>query len=429
MFRRLAICAVSLMFFSTGHAGWLRITGPVNSTLRSCIMVDSQYGWATGDDGVIIHTSNGGISFTVQTNPVSYYTNDIFFLNRRLGWIVSNEVLPGGSTIITTTNGGLNWTATDFQDSTKLFRTVFFLDSLNGFLAGYGGTICKTTDGGSTWISAMVDTSEFSFFPITKMDFSNSERGYAVGGFIDVAGVIWQTTNSGLHWTAGGYSPEPFYDMFIRDENNIIAAGGDFEYGVQISYTINGGVNWTYNNLGIFGQAYSMDFRTRSEVWMATGYGQNWAISYDTARTWTALPVTDSATIYSLDFADSLHGFAVGADGVILRYDPGPNLVMLNSETGDSFSPSLSSYPNPFNPETNVLIELPNNGRASLQVFDISGRSVTTLISDQSLNSGNHSYKLDGTSLPAGAYFLKLDFISEESGARDFAVRRIILLK
>ena len=318
---KITFCGITLFFVCNVAAqnNWTRLNSPVSVALRNSCFVDNFNGWAAGDDGIIIHTSNGGNTFEIQNSTINYYINDIFFINKRLGWVVANEFLFSGTTILQTTNGGINWVGEIFPDTTKVFRTIYFLDSLNGYLGGFAGAIYKTTDGANTWIPSIVDTSEFSGFPISRFEFVTPDLGFACGGYIDVAGVIWRTTNGGLTWAAGNYSSEPFYDFFIKDSQNAIAAGGDFEYGVQISKTSNAGFTWNYSSLKIFGQAFSIDFRTPKEGWMALGFAQSWAVSYDSGSSWVSRPATDSVELYSVTFSDSLHGWAVGNNGVILN--------------------------------------------------------------------------------------------------------------
>ncbi len=434
------ISRMLLIFFSLNLFGgivpianannfWKTLNSPTTSTLRNCVFTDRLNGWAAGDDGVIIHTSDGGNTFVIQANPVNYYINDIFFLNNRLGWVVSNEFLPGGSTIITTTNGGTNWVAERFPDTTILFRTVHFLDSLNGYLAGYGGAISKTTNGGINWISAEVDTSEFSGMPINRIAFINNEIGFACGGFIDVAGVIWKTTNSGFNWYADDFSPEPFYDLFIRNQNKIISVGGDFEYGVMTCKSSNAGLNWLYENVGLFGQAYSIDFRTPSEIWMPLGYAESWALSLDTGATWTSVATVNNANIYSVDFVDSLNGWAVGAGGVILKFDP--TMVNIESELSANNSPSFAiwNYPNPFNPKTSVNIKLTEPGVVEIIVYDITGREIAILSDNRFFQAGTHSFKFDGSNISGGIYFYRFAFNPTSGNKPSVLTKRMALIK
>jgi hypothetical protein len=80
------------------------------------------------------------------------------------------------------------------------------------------------------------------------------------------------------------------------------------------------------------------------------------------------------------------------------------------------------AYPNPFNPETRIEFDLARTAPATLQVFDISGRVVATLLDDIAC-AGHHSVPFNGSALPSGVYFCRL-----QSG--DFsATQKMLLLK
>ncbi len=412
---------------------WTKVSSPVSTSLRNCVFTDDQNGWAAGDDGVIIHTSNGGGSFEIQNSGITFYINDIFFLNNSLGWVVANEFLFSGTTILTTTNGGTNWNSELFPDSSKFFRTIYFRDSLNGFMGGFGGAIYKTSDAGNSWFASNVDTSEFSGFPVSRITFSSSLNGFACGGYIDIAGVIWRTVDGGFNWSAGNYSPEPFYDFYVRDQNNLISAGGDFEYGVQICNTSDAGATWKYSSLELFGQAYSVDFRTAREGWMALGYSRNWAVTYDSGNTWKSIPAADSADLYSVDFTDSLHGWAVGDQGVILKYVHVSSGISSDNVTLPESAFLEQNYPNPFNPDTRIKYLLRCGGRAILKVYDITGKEIMTLL-DKIQAAGNYDLYFDGSNLSSGIYYYTLDFEDFEnfknSDFRPFInSRKMLLLK
>ncbi|MBL8027513.1 MAG: T9SS type A sorting domain-containing protein, partial [Fibrobacteres bacterium] len=75
-------------------------------------------------------------------------------------------------------------------------------------------------------------------------------------------------------------------------------------------------------------------------------------------------------------------------------------------------SVSLKSNPNPFNPTSNINITLNNSSRIRLDVFDVSGKFITTIASDI-YGAGTHSFvwnatDLKGSKVSAGTYIYRL---------------------
>ncbi len=67
----------------------------------------------------------------------------------------------------------------------------------------------------------------------------------------------------------------------------------------------------------------------------------------------------------------------------------------------------MQNYPNPFNPNTTIAFELPNPGFVSLKVYDLLGREVRTLVTEQ-LKAGSYERSFDATDLASGVYFYRL---------------------
>ncbi len=71
------------------------------------------------------------------------------------------------------------------------------------------------------------------------------------------------------------------------------------------------------------------------------------------------------------------------------------------------------NYPNPFNPTTTISIALPTDSPVKLEIFDISGRKVRTLVSGN-LPAGRHEIVWDGrnaagTSVSSGVYLYHIN--------------------
>jgi hypothetical protein len=81
------------------------------------------------------------------------------------------------------------------------------------------------------------------------------------------------------------------------------------------------------------------------------------------------------------------------------------------------------NYPNPFNPTTNISFSIPSKSFVSLKVFDLLGREVATLVSEEML-AGNHSRQWNAINIPSGVYFYRL-----QAGSSYNETKKLILLK
>ena len=85
------------------------------------------------------------------------------------------------------------------------------------------------------------------------------------------------------------------------------------------------------------------------------------------------------------------------------------------------------NYPNPFNPQTNIPFTLDKTQHVKLEIYDISGRLVRTII-NSTLAAGSHLVSWEAldnknNAVSSGIYFLRL------SGESASQTRQIILLK
>ena len=67
----------------------------------------------------------------------------------------------------------------------------------------------------------------------------------------------------------------------------------------------------------------------------------------------------------------------------------------------------LPNYPNPFNPETQIRYQVASQAQVTLEVYDVLGRKVRTLV-DEPQAGGSYTVSFDGSNLSSGMYFIHL---------------------
>ena len=88
------------------------------------------------------------------------------------------------------------------------------------------------------------------------------------------------------------------------------------------------------------------------------------------------------------------------------------DFLSTNEHKIDFINNRISSFPNPFNPETTLSFYLQKPGRIDLTIYNIKGQKIRTLI-DSEYRSGNHNYTWDGKNkhgvkVGSGVYIVKL---------------------
>ena len=65
------------------------------------------------------------------------------------------------------------------------------------------------------------------------------------------------------------------------------------------------------------------------------------------------------------------------------------------------------NYPNPFNPTTNIRFTVPKDVNATLKIYDVSGKEISTYL-DSYIKAGSYNAPFDGTNLSSGIYYYRL---------------------
>lgn len=108
-----------------------------------------------------------------------------------------------------------------------------------------------------------------------------------------------------------------------------------------------------------------------------------------------------------------------------IDYNGNFEYFLLNEEVNvkppDKFSMS-QNYPNPFNPKTRIDIELPESGKVTVKIYDVTGKEIATLVNDFK-EAGYYSLDFDGTNFSSGIYFYRI------FSANKYIVKKMVILK
>lgn len=137
----------------------------------------------------------------------------------------------------------------------------------------------------------------------------------------------------------------------------------------------------------------------------------------------TVNPGTYNATVVNRGYVKaSVNGVLIGSGAL---YDVGQADQTLETAANTDIPTSYAiyaNYPNPFNPQTSITYDLPEENDVVLKVFDLTGKEVATLV-DAHQPAGTHTAIWQASQMPSGVYFFRIT-------AGSFAqTRRMVLLK
>ena len=138
----------------------------VNAALRSAFFTDDSTGYVVGGwsgvAGVILKTTNAGISWDLQT--VNADLECVYFPTKEIGYAVGKN-----RTILKTIDAGITWEYQQALSVSSMYTamSVCFFNKDTGFVGlknGPGYAFLKTYNGGTTWINDISDTVNANVF-------------------------------------------------------------------------------------------------------------------------------------------------------------------------------------------------------------------------------------------------------------------------
>ncbi len=380
--------------------------------------VDDEYGWAVNGGGGVHRTTDGGDTWT-HTDTLPGYARSTGFADRDKGWV---GLLITSNILFETTDGGLT-----FNDITSRIQP-----SVGGGICGlwvvdeqiiygvgqYSGPayLIKTTDGGQTWAST--DLGAYADTAVDVM-FFDADHGFIAAGIGGLGGSgrlrVLETTDGGTTWSirhTSSVSGVWGWKLSFPTEN-VGYVSAEYSSGTStglVLRTADGGQTWTEITIPNGGSLQGVGFLTPDIGW-TSGRGTT-SVTTDGGQTWQQIDLDGDINRFRF-LGDSL-GYAAGHQ----IYRLGPLLVSAEEPLHVLVSGLESIAPNPASGPVTITYRLARPGHATIAVYDLLGRLVTTL--DQGVRpAGRHVVMwepgVEGRLQAAGRYIVRL--LTEEGSS------------
>jgi len=222
--------------------------------------------------------------------------------------------------------------------------------------------------------------------------------------------TVSEPTAQSMHVQSVQVTKQNFFNFIFRGNGTvrIVDASGSPVQGATVSGSWSGGASgsaqFTTNSSGE---------GTASSGWTTGNPDFTFCVDDVTRDGWTYEPAANEMTCGSTTGSSSATVAAANVENRDLKS------VLENSAV---------AYPNPFNPSTTISFYIPENSRVRVEIYDILGRSVNTLLDDD-LQAGVSSVRWNGTDangrhVGSGQYIYR---ISTPNGTN--IIRRMMLLK
>jgi len=203
---------------TNGGSSWAEQSSGTSESLYVVQFVDNDNGYAVGYNGTIIKTSNGGDTWQKLESNTTKPIQALFFRNKLEGYITYHDWSIDSTVLLTTANGGLNWSSKNIG-TLRHPREIVFVNNDTAFIVGSFGSILRTMDGGNTWEASYQNGNDYM-----GVFFTTENTGYVVA----LDGEISMTENCGDNWTVlNSGTDKQIRSVFFTDINTGYVSGSD----------------------------------------------------------------------------------------------------------------------------------------------------------------------------------------------------------
>jgi photosystem II stability/assembly factor-like uncharacterized protein len=339
-------------FCAKSQTSWIKQTSGTKNALTSVYFSNENFGYAIGDKGTILKTSDGGLNWILDTSNIIGNLTSVYAIKNTCYIVGQTSILTkdhfGVGLIYKTDELNKKWslTKTEFGVYADYLKSVYFVTKDTGFIVGLAGLILKTSNGGKDWLVQNIVKPGDSYYNLESVYFIDSNNGFAVGGFADTIDVILKTVNGGSTWIKQQSSSKQYLNsVYFSDLNTGYIVGGSMrEKNGIILKTTDRGLTWKrqlYEKPDEFYYEFKSVFFTDS----ITGYtvGSSVAMSpykkivkidkvdglilktVDGGNKWVKQESGVSNVLLSIFFSNKNVGYIVGDKGIILKFHNGDN--------------------------------------------------------------------------------------------------------
>ncbi len=384
----------TLMLVWISHIVGAQITQTNTNTsahLRDVYFINALTGFAVGDSGTIIKSTDGGMNWATMMEDDAVVFRRVRFFNGQRG-------LALGSDIYMTSDAGLNWNKVSTTNNTVQYVDIEIVNDSTCFITNGNGDLLKSTDHGQTFSIIYQDASNQS----SLISFINDSVGYACAYSGGLSTKTNKTVDGGYTWatiTDSSQTPNPtvMEDMIFISEDIGFKAGW---YNAHLQKTTNGGNDWGFTMYADSNVTYQLidlfiDTAMPNAYYACGWYGEFYK-STDGGETWLGIAtgVSSVETLYATFFIDELNGWVCGTNGLLLKITNGG--IGLDENEGEL---AFDLYPNPANKHLSISYQK-NLPVLELLVINSVGKIV--------IQKTSNFNELDVSSLKNGAYFLKV---------------------
>ncbi|MFZ6048540.1 WD40/YVTN/BNR-like repeat-containing protein [Pseudomonas sp. CR3202] len=199
---------------------------PVDLLLTAVHFVDEAHGWAVGHDGVVLHSEDGGRTWSQQLDGRTISQLMVTWAEGEVARLEAAIAVAPGDTSLESALDNANFALDDARagaeaGSSRPLLDVWFRDTQEGWVVGAYGMIVHTRDGGQTW----------AFLPgLENPDrlHLNTVLGLADGSLLvgGEGGRLYRSRDAGPHWQSSQPSgPASLYKLMQLRDGRVLAHG------------------------------------------------------------------------------------------------------------------------------------------------------------------------------------------------------------